>query len=94
MVILHLLLNEVIAQDDTPGVKNLRHAVPLLKPPPSVREKSVNEIEAIVLHLFITCIFYAPPMKLALQVITDVRPECIPQLSGPGRSALTQDGDK
>jgi hypothetical protein len=57
--VIHLLHNKVIAQDPPPVLHNLRRAVPVMKPPPRVREKFVNKVQAIVLHLCIRWIFPA-----------------------------------
>ena len=56
----------------------LRHAIPIMKPLPSIRKKSVNQVEAIVLNLFISWILHALLLKLMFEVITDIMPEFVP----------------
>ena len=79
LIVYMLLLNKTIAHPGPPVLSKLWHGVPIPQPLASVGEKLINQIKAIVLDLLLRRVFNsAIDLKLMLEIITDVRPKCVP----------------
>ena len=95
-IIAALLCNVTVVEVCIPILSDLRHVWPIFSERLSRElEKLINEVEAIILDIVICGVdTNVALLKAIAQVITDMRPVCVPKLNRIGGGTVTKNGDK